>query len=161
LLHHFPSRESLLVAALFRVLSDRVEGFVGAVQGPMAPETFIRTLWAQWQGDAYVAWLELAVASRTNPALREPLQDAMQGFDRLITDAFDALVPSTTLSAPLREQAPLLLFAMFNGLAVARIYEPEGRSEPRIESISAVVNAVIPNNVGVKTASHPHRQRND
>ena len=65
------------------------------------------------------AWLELAVAARTNEALRAPMRETMQDFDRQILAAFRTLQPLGPVPAALEEPALMLTFAVLNGLAVA------------------------------------------
>lgn len=131
LLYHFPTREQLLVAALEHVLSLRIQEFVEGRRGRElpAPDEFLAELWAQWQGPALVAWLELAVASRTDASLREAMRPIMQGFDALVLQAFEELDPAGRAPPELRAAVPFFVFSLFNGLAVGRCYEPEGSAD--------------------------------
>lgn len=144
LLYHFPKREDLLVAALHHVLSSRVEGFVeehgSAATGDI--DTFLQALWKQWQGPALVAWLELAVAARTNPALREPMRRTMLDFDAQILAAFRALNPMGELPPELEEGALFFTFAVFNGLAVGRSYDDGSQSESVLGLLSLLARTV-------------------
>lgn len=130
LLHHFPTRIDLLVASLEGILSERVERFVTTYADERPdPVSLVRALWAQWQGPAYTAWLELAVAARTEPALREPMRAVMARFDEQIGQAFTKLIELDTLPPELAASVPALVFAVFNGLMVGASYEAEGRAE--------------------------------
>jgi len=131
LLYHFPKREDLLVAALHHVLSSRVDGFVeehGALAGEDI-DAFVQALWTQWKGPALIAWLELAVAARTNAALRAPMRQTMLDFDQQILAAFHMLRPVGELPPELEEGALFLTFAVLNGLAVGRSYDDGKQSE--------------------------------
>lgn len=150
LLYHFPTREALLVAALHQVLADRVQAFVAGASAPLQVGDFIAALWQQWRGEAYTAWLELAVAARTNPTLRAPLRETMSLFDEMIVTAFAALVPDEALPKDFAGQAPFLLFALFNGLAVGKFYEPAGRAEPCVDVIVALADENISSPIGGK-----------
>jgi len=138
LLHHFGTRAELLLAALEHVLHQVVEDFVRArlEEAPVGVDALIRLMWVQWQGPALTAWLELAVAARTNPELRVPMREVMLGFDSLIAGAFDQLVPAGELPPALRGGAPFFVFAVLNGLAVGRSYEAEGHSEPILDLLT-------------------------
>ena len=144
LLYHFPTRESLLVAALHHVLSDRVADFVASRQSeePGSVEDFVAQMWAAWQGPALVAWLELAVAARTNEGLRAPMQETMLAFDQLVLDAFRTLKPIGELPADYEEVAPFFVFALLNGLAVGRSYEPPGHSDPVLKMLVNLAEAL-------------------
>jgi AcrR family transcriptional regulator len=137
LLHHFPTRLELLVGSLDAILVDRVAAFVEARRGQAAvpPALLVRELWAQWRGPVYAAWLELAVAARTEPALRAPMREVMSRFDDEILAAFRQLVDTRELSDGFVAMLPTLTFALFNGLAVGRGYTPETDEEPAIALI--------------------------
>ncbi len=137
MLHHYPNRTALLLAALDSILGDRVAHFVAARQGQerMTPRQLVRELWAEWQGPVYAAWLELAVAARTEAELREPMRETMARFDLEIRTAFGELVDTGPLPPPIAEALPFLVFSMFNGLAVGASYEQPGQSEPVIAAI--------------------------
>ena len=132
LLHHFPTRIDLLVAALDAILSERVEHFMATHQGalPMPPAELIARLWEQWQGPVYTAWLELAVAARTEPELRAPMRAVMLRFDAELLVAFQQLVDTDGLPPEFADALPFLTFAVFNGLAVGWGYGETEQQEP-------------------------------
>ncbi|NCG18325.1 MAG: TetR family transcriptional regulator [Rhodobacterales bacterium] len=136
LLHHFPTRSTLLIAALDEVLTQRVAAFVVAHDGqPRSVQALIREMWQHWKGPAYYAWLELAVAARTDANLREPLRVTMRQFDNQVRAAFRTLVPVGVPEA-FQDVAPMLLFATLNGLAVDRIYSEEANIEPSLQALT-------------------------
>lgn len=144
LLYHFPKREDLLVASLHHVLSNRVATFVEEHKDiePFGVSTFLTALWAQWQGPELVAWLELAVAARTNEALRAPMRETMQDFDRQILAAFRTLQPLGPVPAALEEPALMLTFAVLNGLAVSQSYEADSPADSVIGLLSGVSSLI-------------------
>lgn len=135
LLHHFPTRNDLLIAALDAILSERVERFLDAHHGagPMPLADLVSRLWEQWQGPVYVAWLELAVAARTEPALQAPMRAVMARFDAEILAAFRQLVDTDGLPPAVADALPFLTFAIFNGLAVGWSYGESDRQEPVLD----------------------------
>jgi AcrR family transcriptional regulator len=144
LLYHFPKREDLLVASLHHVLSNRVATFVEEHKDvqPFGVSTFLTALWAQWQGPELVAWLELAVAARTNEALRAPMRETMQDFDRQILAAFRTLQPLGPVPPALEEPALMLTFAVLNGLAVSQSYEEDSPADSVIGLLSGVSSLI-------------------
>ena len=144
LLYHFPKREDLLVASLHHVLSNRVATFVEEHKDiePFGVSAFLTALWAQWQGPELVAWLELAVAARTNEALRAPMRETMQDFDRQILAAFRTLQPLGPVPAALEEPALMLTFAVLNGLAVSQSYEEDSPADSVIGLLSGVSSLI-------------------
>ena len=78
-LHHFPTKDELVVKALEHVFELRAQELY-----PMAAElpagdpvsrlhALIDLLWPVFKGPTFYAWLELVVASRTDPVLRDPV----------------------------------------------------------------------------------------
>lgn len=144
LLHHFPTRIDLLVASLDAILGDRVEAFLDEHEGGRrAPADLVRALWSHWQGPVYAAWLELAVAARTEPALRAPMAVVMARFDAQIRDGFARLLDLEALPPGLAEVLPSLVFAVFNGLSVGASYEVEGHNDAVISLLEQAA-ALVP-----------------
>lgn len=73
-LRYFRSRADMVTAAVARLATRRVESFADSIgSGPTSPEACIDALWDGHQGPLFDATLELWVASRTDPELRELL----------------------------------------------------------------------------------------
>ena len=122
--YHFPTRPELLTGALEHVLARVVEEFVEARRtDPVPASDLVGLMWEQWQGPALTAWLELAVAARTNEDLRKPMQRVMADFDDRVRAAFVQIIGSDNIPPGLNERAPFFIFAVLNGLAVARAYD--------------------------------------
>ena len=72
-IHHFPSKEDLVVAAIEHLAQQRTQaamqefGRVNASADPVA--TVLDFIWESHQGPLFVATMELWVASRTDPVL--------------------------------------------------------------------------------------------
>jgi AcrR family transcriptional regulator len=148
LLHHFPTRIDLLCAALDTILTERVASFVAENRGQSVPlPVLLRRLWGQWEGPVYVAWLELAVAARTEPALQAPMRTVMTRFDAEILAAFRALVDTAHLPPQLVEVLPFLTFAVFNGLAVGWGYSESGQEEPVLALMEQLAGVLTPGGV--------------
>jgi AcrR family transcriptional regulator len=128
--YHFPTRTDLLVGALDFVLTSAVDSFVAeAARDGLTAADLVPRMWTHWQGPALTAWLELAVASRTEPELRAPMQEVMAAFDQRIHATFAHLFGDEAIAQQHRRSAPLLLFAILNGLSVSRAYEAPGQSD--------------------------------
>ena len=95
-LHHFHRKQDLVVSALEHVFSLRLEQFrQAAVELPVDLEArvnaLIDLLWSAFKGATFYAWLELVVASRTDPALREAVRIASDDFAQGVHRVFAAL----------------------------------------------------------------------
>jgi AcrR family transcriptional regulator len=98
-LHHFPSKVDLVVAAQEHVLALRQRDFVAAFgQLPAAGRTeaaAIGLLWTMYQGPTYAAWLELAVAARSDPELHARFLDVERRYAASVAATFVELYPDT------------------------------------------------------------------
>lgn len=79
-LHHFPTKESLVVAAVGHLVDKRL---VEILEAEPDPELGIETLIDAFSGPLFHAALELWVAARTDPALHA----AMIPLERKVSDA--------------------------------------------------------------------------
>ncbi|MCK0093719.1 TetR/AcrR family transcriptional regulator [Rhodococcus sp. HNM0563] len=79
-LHHFPTKESLVVAAVEHLVDKRL---VEILEAEPDPEVGMETLMDAFSGPLFDAALELWVAARTDPALHT----AMVPLERKVSDA--------------------------------------------------------------------------
>ncbi len=124
MLHHFPNKARLMQALLRRVLEAREQAFHRALErggGPLPVATIIDAFWeAVSAEEAFVPWLELTVAARTEPSLREVLAAAAEDIERVIEENFRRLF----LVAELPEMArvvPALGISVLQGVALAEL----------------------------------------
>ena len=63
MLHHYPTKDALVIASLEYILIRRVRHFEEVLTraGKIDLETVMRTLWQTLKGPTFQAWLELAV----------------------------------------------------------------------------------------------------
>jgi AcrR family transcriptional regulator len=98
MLYHFPTRESLVEAAVAHIEAARARLFEAAGAEPHPPgvdaaEHAIDAYWALLQELPFVAFAELEAAARTDPMLRERLGPAQNAFDHAQVGArFGAMV---------------------------------------------------------------------
>jgi len=74
-LYHFPKKDALLTGAVEYLIELRIAEFQETVarlpKGADLWTAAIAAFWDAWNGPLFFAWLELAVAARTDPALRK------------------------------------------------------------------------------------------
>lgn len=102
-LHHFPNKNDLVVAAVEHLWVKRDREYRAAmdklVPGPHRVRDVVRVLGEQFSGDLFEAALELWVAARSDPTLREAVAELEltvgRGTHRLAVDALgvDESVP--------------------------------------------------------------------
>ena len=88
-LHHFPTKESLVVAAVEHLAHKRHAEMREALTAAASPARGLELLADTFSGPLFLAALELWVASRTEPALRE----ALEPLERRVADELVAVAP--------------------------------------------------------------------
>lgn len=86
MLHHFPTRATLMAAALERLLQLRLDAAQRAIEqpdGPLGIDEGIDLAWSLHDNAVFVAHVELWVAARTDPVLA----DRVAEVDRRFTEA--------------------------------------------------------------------------
>lgn len=119
--HYFPDKAALVGAAVAHLAQQRTEALASRFAGQsMSLEAGLDALWEEHQGDAFDATLELWVASRTDPELREQLA-------RIERDVAAAVVRvaqrALVLPEPREGLADDLMFALatIRGIALLRV----------------------------------------
>ncbi|MGY1830214.1 TetR/AcrR family transcriptional regulator [Geodermatophilus sp. SYSU D01180] len=131
LLHHFPSRAELLVAAaghLSSTLLAGVEERAAAVMAdePAGPERIDRAIdlmWATFQEPPFWAAMELWVAARTDPQLRAALRVEERRLRAAIRRVADGIWGPRIASAPRYAEVCELLFTSMRGVACVYAFE--------------------------------------
>ena len=118
--HHFPTKADLLVGAVEHVFEERRAALRLAMadlpDGPDRLAAALQGMWAVVQGGPTEAWLELVVAARTDPVLRDRVVEATE---RLRVAAAADLQALGGLS--LHPDALLLASALMDGLVVQQL----------------------------------------
>lgn len=143
LLHHFPTRSSLMCAAIGYVWEKRLGELrtAFATIGHDSPEHArnghaVELLWQMYSGPTYDAWMELVVAARTDAELRSELRAVWRKFDARLQLSFSELFPAPPSDNP---HAAQLTFAVLNGLALDRIFRTPEDLAPVVDSLKSLV----------------------
>ena len=126
LLHHFPAKADLLTAAVGHLFQQRIDEFRKAMAdlapGTETREAAIDVLWSMFQGPTFTAWLELRVASRTDPELAAAVNPVDQAFIDTCVDIYRELFPDEAAADPeLPRVAVGVLFTFLDGLALNQL----------------------------------------
>lgn len=132
LLHHFPSREELLVAAVQHLATNRVAELrrtVGAVitAGPRDPRRIaeaVEQMWATFHQPYFWAAIELWVASRHSEPLREVLRVGEDRLSEAIWETLDALFGPELAASPRYRQTAEILVSSMRGVALSYAFAP-------------------------------------
>ncbi len=123
--HHYPTKESLVAAAVQRLFEQRLSEFQGRLastpSGVVDLSDAAEFMWRVYTGNTFYAWLELVVASRTDPTLREviaPVDALLVMRAEKMCQRF--LLPYVTDASEVKATTRLIL-SIFDGLAMHRI----------------------------------------
>lgn len=128
LLHHFPSRDELLIAAVNHLATARFEGMMIGREWPSSHldriEAAVLTMWSTYQQPYFWASTELWLASRHNPRLAEVLLPNERMLRGVIKDAVrtffgDELASRAQFSALIQ-----LLLSSMRGAAISYALVP-------------------------------------
>lgn len=173
LLHHFPSKQELLTAAVARLgeqrLNRRLENSADefdrmlSSRKPAADEVGRRSDWAiltLWTGlmhKSFFTALELWTASRTDDRLADSVRSREKMvLDRVKANARDLFGPVITAS-PKYEELFVMLFASMRGMAVTYTFSRRDPTrEPMIATWQATARALL-----TDSASEVHRDTGD
>ncbi len=125
--HHFPTKEALVIAAIDHLLELRLEEYAKAFaelpDDRRDTGTALELLWTMFTGATFAAWIELVVAGRTDAALKAELRTVTARFDQRVAELFAELypkqVPDPATAAPILQ----FVFAALEGLAVQHLLD--------------------------------------
>ncbi len=139
MLHHFPNKQALVLATLEDVLVRRVADFQSQLAGtdPSDLGSMVKQLWSAVKGPTFGAWLELAVASRTDPVLATEFQTVMNRFDSLVSAVVDRSIPPEAAKGHDLQLGVSLVFSALNGLALDLVQVDEAVVEAKVELLIA------------------------
>lgn len=131
LLHHFPSRAELLVAAadhLVKTKLDEVRIWAEALMadqpaGRERVDRSIELMWATFQEPAFWAAMELWTAARTDPALRAALRSKERPLRAAMAAVADGIWGPEIVGSPSYTDLTELLFTSMRGVALLYAFE--------------------------------------
>ncbi len=132
LLHHFPTKDDLLCAAVGHLFEQRHAEFRKAMAnltpGADRIDAAIDLLWSMFSGPTFVAWAELWVAARVDPQLAEPVVRMDREFLAASEAVFREMFAAEIGPDPELARVGLgLVYALLDGLALGRLlpgYDP-------------------------------------
>jgi len=133
-LHHFPTKGELVTTAVEHLFNRRTEEFRNAFAnlppGADRVQHAVDLLWSMVSGPTFYAWLELAVAARTDPSLHQSVVPMAQRFFDTVLTTFHELFPQR--GGPYAEQSPAFAFAVMQGLALEQMMLKDDQRVARI-----------------------------
>jgi AcrR family transcriptional regulator len=141
--HHFPTKDDLVLATVEHLMARRLdeyrEAFRNLPEDSRTPEAGFDLLRAACSGPTWVIWLELAVASRTNTALRERFVEVERRFWDAALRNQQQLFPDMADDEALARLVLRFAFCFVDGLSVARLV---GADETELDAVADVFKLV-------------------
>ncbi|MFF2554004.1 TetR/AcrR family transcriptional regulator [Nocardia sp. NPDC058058] len=136
-LHQFPSRDALLVAAVQHVAAKATTEIAAQPEfapGPDAIDSGVERLWATMQGPLFAATTELWVAARTSPELQAVLEPQERQLGRAIREPIARMFGTEISSSPHFGELRTLLVSSMRGISLTYAFAPRDPStEPHLE----------------------------
>ncbi len=138
-LHHFPTKAELVTEAVAYLFDRRDEEFRAAFAKLPADAdrggAAVDILWSMVSGPTFHAWLELAVAARTDPLLKPKVAELTTRFTENVRRTFGELFPRPEGAPPYWDLAPSFTFALLEGLALDLMVTPDADEIARVLDI--------------------------
>jgi len=137
LLHQFPSRDDLLIAAVQHLGAQRASDYDVAEAGgsPADADRAVEALWATFTGPLFSAALQLWVAAQHNPDLAASLAPHERELGRRIRAAAAAIFGERNAAHPRFGELLSLLLSSMRGVALTYTFEPrDAASDPHLAS---------------------------
>ncbi|MGH9096441.1 MAG: TetR/AcrR family transcriptional regulator, partial [Acidimicrobiales bacterium] len=150
-LHHFPTKEKLLAAAVEQLLERRNaefrKAFANLEPGQAELNGAIDLLWTMFRGPTFVAWVELMVAARTDPELAALMVDVNRRFDEQSEAVFAEIFPPAPSTDPQFQRLALgFAYSLLSGLAFYDLvpYDQEVSSDEIVEALKFITGLFNP-----------------
>ena len=145
-LHHFPTKAELVITAVDHLFARRHEEFVAAIAalpaGADRAAAAIDLLWPILSGPTFYAWLELAVAARTDAELRPHVVAATERVMRRVHQTFHEIFPNPP-GVNVVDDPPKFVFAVLNGISIEKMLNPHDPAIPQhLNALKAVARLV-------------------
>ena len=147
MLHHFENGGALMQATIAELLDRRLRAFRRAVVSPSSDvRTLVRTYWKQLLSPAFVAFIELAIAARTDISLARILEPAQAEFRERWYELAVQLFPAWQQDRNAFDLALALTQNTVEGMAINRLIHgcDEAMIDPVLDNLEAQIVALRP-----------------
>lgn len=129
LMHHYPSKEMLMQAALEDLLSREIESVSNMAQavkaGNLDLDSLLQTLLEHFQGDLFMVTLEYLTAARTDPHIREVLIPLARSFNESLESIWEQLISDSNEGASDKRTALNITLCMMRGIGAQSIWRDD------------------------------------
>jgi AcrR family transcriptional regulator len=150
LLHHFPSKAELLVAAVDHLAEMRAAELVvlaaGLPDGRSRTDAVLELLWQCFSGTFFQVAMELRTAARTDPELRPVLVAAERALrDRIVAQARKLFGKEVADHPGMDRAIDFTLQFMIGAAMTAELHKDEVRLDSLVDDLKALFPTVLTN----------------
>lgn len=131
LLHHFPTRDALMAGVVEDIIERRLRVLTVGDAAPSDWDDIVELIWHELQSPPFAAALELWVAARTDPDLREALLPLQERIFTTVHRSVTALAGNDHPRAPILVQFTIDLLT---GSHLAGILQPRTGTSTVVEA---------------------------
>ena len=151
--HHFPTKEDLVLAALEHLLERRIREFEAAFADlppdQRSPANAMRLLFEHCFRATFEAWLGLVVAARTDPAVHERFVQLEERFFENALATFQGMFPDAAADPNFARVGLRLSFCVLDGLALNRLIDVDAAElDEVLEAFNAITAPYFPHAPG-------------
>lgn len=150
MLHHFPSRDAVIKAAVFYLQEKRLEEYQVIISDVHATASngmtsavvkkVIRATWDYFNLPSFFAYHELLAASRTNSELAKTLRSQQKAFERQFLETLKVIFPLWVDKGSALELGSDVVFLTMQGMATGSMrYHKKERIERVLEYLEKQV----------------------
>lgn len=152
LLHHFPSREELLVAAAEHLAEERIRQATERITDHLTPDAppavriaqVIEFMWLTFHEDHFRASIELWTAARTDPVIAAALLPGERKIGGVIRTTVDRMWGPDLVGHPRYPQVRELLLTSMRGVAVTYAFDRrDPRRDPHLAQWTDIARALL------------------
>ena len=145
MIHHFPSKQSLLTAAVDYIIDKRIESFTADIEKNLKDqqarlERGLDIYWKHLHTRYFVAYHELTVAARTDKELQPVMKKAARKFEDRWQQAILEVFPEWKDTGPLIQLAMDVTQFSFEGMALNKLtHDAQARQKLLVSYIKSRV----------------------
>lgn len=148
LLHHFPARADLVLAAMEELLEDgtrQIKAVADEVQaGQGSLESFVEFLWRLFSGRFFYLSLEMITEARNDAALRERMIPVVKRFHQALDGIWSAFCDPAKRPPPQAQLVLNLTLCLVRGMGVQTVLRPEpGYYRELLEAWTALLPQIV------------------
>lgn len=128
MLHHFPTREDIILAAMMHLLRSQTQEISNKVNdvndGTMSIDNLLDFLWEVFSGRFFYLSLEMVTEARTNPSFHEKMIPVITDFHRSLDEIWTSLPHDQSIPQSRAKTILNITICLLRGMGVQTVLKP-------------------------------------